>query len=216
MLQAVYNFIINIEPLWKVKTAINRVANFFILRSVPTVTFKYELINKEDLNSGDIICKKLNAYELARTDKLFRITFNGNSLHLKKILYELGLFSEVFWSTSKHSEFTAARNLNESGTYSNIKEKINEWLRRIPIIDVQLLGFGRERLHIRAFQDKERGCWYLTAHVDKTNLFSPDLRRFNDMIKTHAFHLVEGDYELGTKLFNNMLASYTEKNNILV
>jgi len=216
MFQAIYNFITNIEPLWKVETVMNRIINFFVLKSVPIVAFKYQLINKEDLCSEDATCKKLCAYELLRTSRLFRITLDGSSIHLKKILQDLGLTPEVFWATSKHSDFTAAKNLKEPRVYLRIKEKINGWLRKIPIIDFQLPGFGRERLHIRAFQDKEKDCWYLTAHIDRTNLFSPDLSEFGRMLKTHAVHLVEGDYKLGTELFNDMLSSYTKKNNILV
>lgn len=212
MLKGFQNFILNIEPLWKFQTATNRIVNFFIIKNVEHVAFKYELMNKGEVDSGKKAHEKLLAYELDRTDQLFRITITGRAIHLKRILCDLGIVPDMFWATSKHSNFTAAKNLKEPEAYFHFKNKVNRWLRKIPLIDFQLPGFGRERLHIRAFQDKEKGCWYLTAHIDRTNLFSPDLRNFGTMLKTHALHLVEGDYKLGTELFNNMLSSYAKKN----
>lgn len=192
-----------------------KVFDFVSIRVVTPAELTYELVDKEKVEFGKKAYKRLEKYELLRSDKIFRLTVSGRTIHLKKALYELGFTPDVLLASSKESNFTAAKDIEESSRYSHLRERVNRFLKLVPFLNLNLPAFGRERLHIRAFKDKEMECWYVTAHIDRTNVLSINFKKLGEMIRTHLLHIIEGDYQGGTELFNEMLSSYIERNNLV-
>lgn len=205
MVDVIKSFFINLEIRIKLWYLFNRLLNLLYLRHVERVGFSYGIINKEEILAGNKVLGKMLYYELKKCHKVFKFEFEGKRRHMKKILYDLGFVIDPVSVTSKKADFTAVLNLDEPVFYKKIRGKINKIIKKIPMFDFALPSLGRKRLHVRAFEDMEKKCWYLTVHVDETNPLYPRRGKISEFFKTHVVHVQESNYPAGEILFEEVL-----------
>lgn len=208
MANAVIRFWNYTELPFKFKAFIRKVYSSFDLMFRKTPKFNWDVLTLEELDKSLPVYERMAKYELVgRGKEVICISGNISRMKLNKILMELGFVVEVIWGEAKYSDGAAVRDIGIPPIYSWFWNATQFVLTKLPLPKVHFIlpAFGRKRLHLRLFHDKENKCWYITSHVDNTNLLSFRPWDFKDAVNCHLFDKIEGDYELGPKLVIELL-----------
>lgn len=197
-----------VELALKFKYFYKKLVSVVYLMFIPTPGFAWNIVNKESLNQNSSALVKLSKYELnGRAEEFVELQYVGGAMLLRKILMRMGFVVDMIWGASKYADMAAVKDLEIPHLYAPVWAMLNWVFISFPLPKIQLFipGFGKKRLHIRIFENKEDNTYYITAHVDNTNPLSLSIRDKREMYQSHFQDKIDGDYELGQKLFVELL-----------
>ena len=172
-------------------------------KSLPTVkrALRHELSGKEPIKQVIVLSNKRK--------KLGRFT----TYQIREILDDIGFNVDAIMSGSHFSDLTAVMNINGFliPGWSRLANFFAKHLHLSRKLLLTKLSPGRERLHIRLFENND-GAWIIAAHTDYNWI---NLNPFK-IFSAHVYK-GNGDYETGTLMMYELLRSfdwYIRKNKI--
>lgn len=200
-----------VEIILKFKYFYKKVLSAIYLIFIPTPGFRWSVVNENDLDHSLLSSEKLLKYEMdKRADNVFKLEYVGGSSQLRKLLLRMGFMVDTIWGASKYADMGAVLDLEIPKIYAPLWAVITKLFIFLPLpkINLFLPGLGRKRLHIRVFEEKTTGTYYITSHVDNTNPLSLSIKDKKEMYRSHILNKIDGDYRKGERLLFELFERY--------